>query len=162
MERTIRTLTANCPNSTEQYMSTHAYSDLLWAQQQKQKQQHYTQTDKKGAYIRTILTKLGHPQLGPTPIQTDSTVAAGIANDTVKTKRTKPWTCDSIGYEIAYAKANSEYTGRKAHPIRQTTSPNITHHPTTRNNTPHTYRSQPRLPSKLAPALQPHPWVRVY
>ena len=43
----------------------------------------------EGAYIRTILAEMGHPQPGPTPIQTDNTVANGIANDTVKIKRTK-------------------------------------------------------------------------
>jgi len=32
---------------------------------------------------------MGHPQPGPTPIQCDNTVATGIANDTVKAKRTK-------------------------------------------------------------------------
>ena len=32
---------------------------------------------------------MGHPQPGPTPIQTDNTVADGIANDTVKIKQTK-------------------------------------------------------------------------
>jgi len=43
----------------------------------------------EGVWIRTILEELGHPQPGPTPIQTDNQVASGIANDTVKTKRTK-------------------------------------------------------------------------
>jgi hypothetical protein len=42
----------------------------------------------EGASIRTTLTEMGHPQ-GPTPIACDNTVATGIANDTVKTKRTK-------------------------------------------------------------------------
>ena len=43
----------------------------------------------EGAYIRTMLAEMGHPQPGPTPIQTDNTVACGIATDTVKMKRTK-------------------------------------------------------------------------
>ena len=42
----------------------------------------------EGAMLRTILTEMGHPQ-PPTPIQTDNQVAHGIANDTVKEKRTK-------------------------------------------------------------------------
>jgi len=43
----------------------------------------------EGAYIRTMLAEMGHPQPGPTPIQTNNTVADGIATDTVKMKRTK-------------------------------------------------------------------------
>ena len=43
----------------------------------------------EGAAIRNILEEMGHPQPGPTPIQCDNTVATGIANDTVKAKRTK-------------------------------------------------------------------------
>ena len=39
--------------------------------------------------IITTLEEMGHPQPGPTPIQTDNTTAAGIANDTVKAKRSK-------------------------------------------------------------------------
>ena len=39
--------------------------------------------------IRTILEEMGHPQVGPTLIVTDNQVAAGVANDTVKAKRTK-------------------------------------------------------------------------
>jgi hypothetical protein len=38
--------------------------------------------------IRTCLEELGHPQ-PPTPLQTDNTTADGIANDTVKQKRSK-------------------------------------------------------------------------
>jgi hypothetical protein len=38
--------------------------------------------------IRITLDELGHPQ-PPTPIQTDNSTAAGIANDTVKQKRSK-------------------------------------------------------------------------
>jgi hypothetical protein len=40
------------------------------------------------AYLRNILQALGHPQ-GATPIQTDNSTAAGIANDTVKQRRSK-------------------------------------------------------------------------
>ena len=39
--------------------------------------------------IRTCLAKLGHPQEPPTPIKTDNTMAAGLANDTVKQNRSK-------------------------------------------------------------------------
>jgi hypothetical protein len=43
----------------------------------------------KEAYaIRNILHELGHPQ-PPTPIATDNSTASGIANDTVKQKRSK-------------------------------------------------------------------------
>lgn len=38
--------------------------------------------------IRIALEEMGHPQ-GPTPIVTDNSTASGIANDTVKQKRSK-------------------------------------------------------------------------
>ena len=43
---------------------------------------------REAATIRTTLVELGHPQ-PPTPIITDNKCAAGIANDTVKQKRSK-------------------------------------------------------------------------
>jgi hypothetical protein len=43
---------------------------------------------KEAAWLRTTLTDMGHPQ-PPTPIQTDNACAAGIANDTVKQRRSK-------------------------------------------------------------------------
>lgn len=43
---------------------------------------------KEACPFREALTTLGHPQ-PPTPIQCDNTTAAGIANDTVKQKRSK-------------------------------------------------------------------------
>jgi hypothetical protein len=43
---------------------------------------------KEAVPLRTMLEELGHPQ-GPTPIQTDNACAAGIANDTVKQRRSK-------------------------------------------------------------------------
>ncbi len=43
---------------------------------------------KEACPIRTCLAELGHPQ-PPTPIKTDNTTAAGLANDTVKQKRSK-------------------------------------------------------------------------
>jgi hypothetical protein len=43
---------------------------------------------KDGCPIRTCLEELGHPQ-PPTPLKTDNTTADGIANDTVKQKRSK-------------------------------------------------------------------------
>ena len=43
----------------------------------------------EGYAIRNTLEEMGHKQLGPTPIQTDNTTAAGIANDTVKAKPSK-------------------------------------------------------------------------
>ena len=42
-----------------------------------------------GQPIINTLTEMGHPQPGPTPICTDNTTADGIANETVKSKRTK-------------------------------------------------------------------------
>jgi hypothetical protein len=43
---------------------------------------------KEACPIRTCLEELGHPQ-PPTPMKTDNTTAAGLANDTVKQKRSK-------------------------------------------------------------------------
>jgi hypothetical protein len=43
---------------------------------------------KEACPLRTCLEELGHPQ-PPTAIQTDNSTAAGIANDTVKQKRSK-------------------------------------------------------------------------
>ena len=43
---------------------------------------------KEACPIRTTLEELGHPQ-PPTPVQTDNSTASGIANDTVKQKRSK-------------------------------------------------------------------------
>jgi hypothetical protein len=43
---------------------------------------------KEATVLRTTLTALGHPQ-PPTPIQTDNACAAGIANDTVRQRRSK-------------------------------------------------------------------------
>ena len=43
----------------------------------------------EGYNIRNILTEMGHEQYGPTPIATDNSTAEGIANDTVKAKRSK-------------------------------------------------------------------------
>ena len=43
---------------------------------------------KEACPLRITLEELGHPQ-PPTPIQTDNSTASGIANDTVKQKRSK-------------------------------------------------------------------------
>jgi hypothetical protein len=43
---------------------------------------------KNACPIRVTLDELGHPQ-PPTPMQTDNTTAIGIANDTVKQRRSK-------------------------------------------------------------------------
>jgi hypothetical protein len=43
---------------------------------------------KEGAFIRTTLEELGHPQ-PPTPMETDNTTATGYSNGTIKQKRTK-------------------------------------------------------------------------
>ena len=44
---------------------------------------------KEGAYARTVLEEMGWPQHGPTPIQTDNSVAEGIANESIKQRRSK-------------------------------------------------------------------------
>jgi hypothetical protein len=58
---------------------------------------------KEGVHLRTILCDLGHPQPGPTPLQTDNACAAGIANDSIKQRRSKAmdmrfyWIRDRVG-----------------------------------------------------------------
>jgi hypothetical protein len=69
---------------------------------------------KQACPLRTTLEELGHPQ-PPTPIQTDNSTAAGIANDTVKQKRSKAidmrfyWIRDRVrqGQFIVYWKKGS-------------------------------------------------------
>jgi hypothetical protein len=68
-----------------------------------------------GAMLRTILEELGHPQAA-TPIQTDNMCASGIANDTVKQRRSKAidmrfyWVKDRIkkGEFMVYWRKGSE------------------------------------------------------
>ena len=43
----------------------------------------------EGVALRNALTEMGHPQPDATPITTDNSTADGIANDTVKIKRSK-------------------------------------------------------------------------
>jgi hypothetical protein len=43
---------------------------------------------KEGAFLRTTLQELEHPQ-PPTPMETDNTTATGFSNGTIKQKRTK-------------------------------------------------------------------------
>ena len=43
---------------------------------------------KEATALRTILEKMGHPQ-PPTPVQVDNSTAAGIANNTIKQRRSK-------------------------------------------------------------------------
>jgi hypothetical protein len=61
---------------------------------------------KDGAALRTTLTEMGHPQTA-TPIQTDNACAAGIANDTVKQRRSKA--IDMRFYWIKDRVANGEF-----------------------------------------------------
>lgn len=56
----------------------------------------------EGYAIRNILAEMGHIQYGPPPIATNNSTAEGIANDTVKAKRSKAmdmqfyWICDRV------------------------------------------------------------------
>ena len=56
---------------------------------------------KEGCSLRIALEEMGHPQ-PPTPLQTDNSTASGIANDSVKQKRSKAidmrfyWTRDRV------------------------------------------------------------------
>ena len=44
---------------------------------------------REGEVLRTTLTELGWKQSGPTPVTTDNSTACGIANDTIKQRRSK-------------------------------------------------------------------------
>ena len=44
---------------------------------------------REGEALRTTLTDLGWEQRGPTPVTTDNSTACGIANDTIKQRRSK-------------------------------------------------------------------------
>ena len=44
---------------------------------------------KEGTIIRTTLQEMGHPQVEPTPIQTDNSTANKIANNSCKQQRSK-------------------------------------------------------------------------
>ena len=61
---------------------------------------------KEATSLRTTLAELGHPQLA-TPIQTDNQCAAGIANNTVKQRRSKA--IDMRFYWIQDRAANGEF-----------------------------------------------------
>jgi hypothetical protein len=52
---------------------------------------------KEGTVLRTTLKKLGHHQT-PKPLQTDSTIATGYINGTIKQKRT--WAMDVRFYWV--------------------------------------------------------------
>jgi hypothetical protein len=63
--------------------------------------------------LRNTLIELGHP-LPPTPLQTDNTTAAGFANDTIKKKDSRPWTCTFTGSNVVSDRTTSTYTGALA------------------------------------------------
>lgn len=63
------------------------------------------------APLRYTLAGFGHLQQQPTPITTDNSVPAGIANDTVTQRR--PPTCASTGFGIGSDKANSTWSGNQ-------------------------------------------------
>jgi hypothetical protein len=70
---------------------------------------------KDGAMLRIVLEELGHPQAA-TPLQTDNSCASGIANDTVKQRRSKAinmrfyWIKDRVrkGEFLVFWRAGSE------------------------------------------------------
>ena len=83
---------------------------------------------KEACAIRTCLAELGHPQ-PPTPMKTDNTTAEGLANDTVKQKRSKDidmrfyWIRDCVRqgqYHVYWRKAafNRADYFTKHHPTR--------------------------------------------
>ena len=88
---------------------------------------------KEACPIRITLEEMGHPQ-PPTPIVTDNSTAVGIANDTVKQKKPKQWTCVSTGYATESAKSNSTSTGRKGASIKLIILQNIIPPPTTKTS----------------------------
>jgi hypothetical protein len=64
----------------------------------------------EAVYIRIILEEIGQKQ-PPTPLQTNNSMAKAVINGKVQIKQTKPWICNSIGYEIKNVNSSSKYTG---------------------------------------------------
>jgi hypothetical protein len=78
-----------------------------------------------GCMLQTTLTELGHPQ-PVTTIQTDNECANGIANDTVKQKRSKAINMRFYWISDGSDKGSSTCTGEKAPTTSPTTSPSTT------------------------------------
>jgi hypothetical protein len=106
---------------------------------------------KDGCPIRTCLEELGHPQ-PPTPIKTDNTTANGIANDTIKQKRSKAmdmrfyWIRDHVNqgqYHVYWRKGglNRANYFTKHHPTRhhQEMRPKVLHEVNTTGRTDNYY-----------------------
>ena len=81
--------------------------------------------------ILDTLTEMGHPHL-PMPIQTNNLKAMGTITNTILPKATKPWTCNSIGWETEYNNSNFNICGIHAKQILMTTGQNTTALLTTR------------------------------
>jgi hypothetical protein len=67
---------------------------------------------KDAAMLQTILEELGHPQAA-TPIQTDNVCASGIANNTVKQRRSKAMDMRFYWVKIVSRKESLWFTGEK-------------------------------------------------
>ena len=114
---------------------------------------------REGEPIRTTLEELGFPQ-GPTPLQTDNTTAFGIANDTVKQRKSKAmdmryyWVRDRIkqGHYHVYwddGKGNRADYYTKHHPA--------SHHRAVRPIYLHEPHHSAVVRGCVDPAVPPHP-----
>ena len=84
-------------------------------------------TAREAVYLRIILEEMVHKQ-PPTPLQTDNAMAEAVSNGKIQPKRTKRWTCGSIGYAIENAKNNFAFIGDQENSIMLTIGPSITMH----------------------------------
>ena len=101
---------------------------------------------KESCPLCIALEKMGHhSQPARTPsIATDNNTASGIANDTVKQKRSKLLACIFIGSAIASARDNSKSIGAKVRPILLITFQNIIQPRIIRPSAPRTF-TRPRI-----------------
>ena len=99
---------------------------------------------KEATSLRTTLAELGHPQLA-TPIQTDNQCAAGIANNTVKQRRSKA--IDMRFYWIQDRAANGEFLIHWRPGIENLADYFTKHHATTHHQAMRPQYLRPNAPS---------------
>ena len=83
--------------------------------------------------IRPILEEIGHPQ-PPTPVQTDNSMAVGIANGTIGKKiQGHGWTCVSTGSKTESNNKDSFWSSTRTKGILNRGDYSTKHHPTSRH-----------------------------
>jgi hypothetical protein len=69
---------------------------------------------KTAVSMRSMLEKLGHPQM-QTPNQTDNSTAHTLLTNKIFQRHSKPWICESIGYNTVVHKTNTGTIGDQEH-----------------------------------------------